>query len=61
AFLQSIIPANDDAFKSISLIVNYIGSVIEDGLNERKKEKEEANQKREAEAKKAADAKEPAE
>lgn len=55
------VPANDDAFKSISLIVNYIGSVIEDGLNERKKEKEEANQKREAEAKKAADAKEPAE
>ena len=55
------IPANDDAFKSISLIVNQIGSVIEEGLNERKKEKEEANLKREEEAKKAVDSKEAAE
>ncbi len=52
------IPANDDAFKSISLIATYIGSVIEEGLNERKKDKEEAQLKKEEEAKKQIDAKE---
>jgi len=36
------IPANDDAFKSISLITSYISASLEDGLNERKKDKEEA-------------------
>ena len=36
------IPANDDAFKSISLIANHIGQVIEEGLMERKKNKEAA-------------------
>jgi small subunit ribosomal protein S2 len=47
------IPANDDAYKSISLITNYIGAAMEEGLNERKKEKddtklaEEEAQKRE--------------
>lgn len=49
------VPANDDAFKSISLITNYICDVVEEGLNERKKEKEEANLKKEEEAKKKAD------
>ncbi|MCS6832467.1 MAG: 30S ribosomal protein S2 [Flammeovirgaceae bacterium] len=39
------IPANDDAFKSISLITKAIASAIEEGILERKKEKEEANQK----------------
>ena len=38
------IPANDDAFKSIQLITNYIGSVMEEGLQERKKDKESAQQ-----------------
>lgn len=51
-----VMPANDDAFKSISLIVNYLGKVIEEGLDERKREKEEANQQKEEEAKKAVDA-----
>jgi small subunit ribosomal protein S2 len=47
------IPANDDAFKSIALITGAIGKAIEEGLMERKKEKdegklkEEENQKRE--------------
>lgn len=41
------IPANDDAFKSISLITKYIGQSIEEALNERKKDKEEASQKKE--------------
>jgi len=34
------IPANDDASKSISLIIDYVASEIESGLNERKMEKE---------------------
>jgi len=34
------IPANDDASKSISLIIDYIASDIEAGLNERKMERE---------------------
>jgi small subunit ribosomal protein S2 len=37
-----VIPANDDAFKSISLILGYIGQAIEEGLQERKKDKDEA-------------------
>ncbi len=52
------IPANDDAFKSISLITTQIGKVIEESLMERKKDKEEAALKKEAEAKKQADSKE---
>ena len=39
------IPANDDASKSISLIVNAIGKAIEEGLSERKVDKEEADRK----------------
>jgi small subunit ribosomal protein S2 len=39
------IPSNDDAFKSINLIVKILSSYIEDGLDERKKEKEEAKKK----------------
>ncbi len=34
------IPANDDASKSIMLIINYLCEAIEEGLNERKLEKE---------------------
>ncbi|RAU83817.1 30S ribosomal protein S2 [Pontibacter arcticus] len=40
------IPANDDASKSISLIVSLIGKAIEDGLSERKVDKEETERKR---------------
>ena len=49
------IPANDDAFKSISLITKSVGKTIEEGLMERKKDKEEANLQKEEDAKKAAD------
>ncbi|MBL6445475.1 30S ribosomal protein S2 [Fulvivirga sp. 29W222] len=49
------IPANDDAFKSISLITKQVGKTIEEGLMERKKDKEEANLQKEEEAKKSAD------
>jgi small subunit ribosomal protein S2 len=51
------IPANDDAWKSIDLLVRAFGSAIEEGLSERKKEKEEAKLQDEAEAKKKADEK----
>lgn len=39
------IPANDDASKSVSLIINAIGKAIEDGLSERKVDKEDADRK----------------
>lgn len=50
------IPANDDAFKSISLLVKAFGSAIEEGLSERKKDKEDAKLTEEEEAKRAVDA-----
>jgi small subunit ribosomal protein S2 len=49
------IPANDDAYKSIALITKAIGVAIEEGLNERKKEKDDAKEKEEIETKKKAD------
>lgn len=51
------IPANDDAYKSINLIVEYIASAIEEGLDERKKEREEQKLKEEEEKKKEEDSK----
>jgi small subunit ribosomal protein S2 len=50
------IPANDDAYKSISLLINAFGTSIEEGLSERKKDKEDAKLSEEEEAKRAADA-----
>lgn len=49
------IPANDDAFKSISMITSYIGKSIEEGLMERKKDKDDANQKKEEDEKRKVD------
>ncbi len=43
--VQFPIPANDDASKSIQLIVSVIGKAIEDGLSERKVDKEDAERK----------------
>ena len=37
------IPSNDDASKSIDIILNYVSSAIKDCLEERKKEKDEAD------------------
>ncbi|PWJ39129.1 30S ribosomal protein S2 [Sediminitomix flava] len=42
--IDYVIPGNDDAFKSIALLTKAVGSAIEEGIQERKKEKEEANQ-----------------
>ncbi|MEQ9423478.1 MAG: 30S ribosomal protein S2 [Cyclobacteriaceae bacterium] len=49
------IPANDDAFKSIDIIVREVGKALEEGLSARRKEKEDAKLKEEEEAKKQMD------
>jgi small subunit ribosomal protein S2 len=49
------IPANDDAFKSISLITKAIGKAIEEGLMERKQDKEDGRAKEVAQADEAGD------
>lgn len=49
------IPANDDAFKSISIVTKHVGKSIEEGLMERKKDKEEAGQKKDEEEKRRVD------
>ncbi|AHM62031.1 30S ribosomal protein S2 [Flammeovirgaceae bacterium 311] len=49
------IPANDDAFKSISLLVKAFGQAIEEGLQDRKKDKEETRLKEDEAEKRAVD------
>lgn len=50
-----VIPANDDAFKSVSAIMGAVGSAIEEGIGERKKERDEAASAAAVAEKKAAD------
>ncbi len=54
------IPANDDASKSIDLIVSYLAEAIEEGLSERKLEKEKETSAKDKKVKDAKDAKEAA-
>ncbi len=49
------IPANDDAFKSISIIINYIFNSMEQGLMEGKKDKDNAKLKEEEQQKRQLD------
>lgn len=49
------IPSNDDAYKAISLITLAIGKAIEDGIMERKTDKESAALEEEENAKRAVD------
>jgi small subunit ribosomal protein S2 len=49
------IPANDDAFKSIQLITQYISAAMEEGLNERKKDKDDTKQTEEEDQKRNED------
>lgn len=49
------IPANDDAWKSINIITKAFSKAVEEGLMERKKEKDEAKMKEEEGAKKKVD------
>ena len=51
------IPANDDAYKSISLLTLAIGKAIEEGILERKQDKEEQEQAEAEAAKRAVDEK----
>ena len=48
--VQFPIPANDDASKSIQLIVSVMGKAIEEGLSERKIDKEDAERREADEA-----------
>jgi small subunit ribosomal protein S2 len=50
------IPANDDAYKSISLILSVIASAVEEGLSERKREKDDQKLQEEENAKREVDA-----
>jgi small subunit ribosomal protein S2 len=50
------IPANDDAYKSISIITQAIGKAIEEGLMERKKDKDDQKLQEEEETKRQVDA-----
>ncbi len=52
------IAANDDAFKSIDILTKYLGKVIEEGLAERKQDKDDAKRKEEENAKRELDKKE---
>jgi small subunit ribosomal protein S2 len=56
-FVDMPIPANDDAWKSIQIITDYVSKAVEEGLMERKKDKEEAKLAEEEKAKKEADQK----
>jgi len=49
------IPANDDAYKSIAIITQYIGAQLATALEERKKEKDDQKLQEEEEAKIKAD------
>jgi small subunit ribosomal protein S2 len=56
--IDYVIPANDDATKSIALILDVLTKAIQEGLDERKLEKEkEAENEPQAEAAEAAPAK----
>jgi small subunit ribosomal protein S2 len=51
------IPSNDDASKSIALIIDYVTAAIEEGLNERKMEKDKESTAKEKKSKDEAAAK----
>lgn len=49
------IPANDDAYKSIAIITKLIGQAVEEGLSERKRDKDDARLQDEEDQKRAVD------
>uniref|UniRef100_UPI003B3A6237 30S ribosomal protein S2 n=1 Tax=Spirosoma sp. TaxID=1899569 RepID=UPI003B3A6237 len=53
--VEFAIPANDDAYKSISLITLAIGKAIEEGLMERKQDKDDQRIQEEEDAKRNED------
>ncbi len=48
--IDFVIPANDDAAKSISLVVNIMCQALAEGLNERKAEKDKESSPAEKES-----------
>ncbi len=56
--IDFVIPANDDATRSIEAIMDEMVAAVSEGLMERKMEKQQANEEREAKAAEAAKAKE---
>jgi small subunit ribosomal protein S2 len=52
-----VIPANDDAFKSILVITTALGQAIEEGLIERKKDKDDKETNEDMDAKREIDSK----
>jgi len=54
-FVDMPIPANDDAWKSIQLITDFICKSVEQGLMERKKDKDDAKLAEEEKAKREVD------
>jgi len=54
-FVDIPIPANDDAWKSIQLITDYISKSVEQGLMERKQDKDDAKLAEEEKAKREVD------
>lgn len=55
SLVDFLIPSNDDAAKSIHLIMSHICDAIEDGLTERRSKKEDERIKQEAERQKKAE------
>ncbi|WP_320054654.1 30S ribosomal protein S2 [uncultured Acetobacteroides sp.] len=55
--IDYVIPANDDASKSISLVIDVVASAIQEGLEERKVEKEKEKDSQSAKADKPVKAK----
>ena len=55
--IDFVIPGNDDASKSIDIILNTVCGAIQEGLNQRKLEKESEGENKEAAEKKANNAK----
>jgi small subunit ribosomal protein S2 len=49
------VPANDDAYKSIDIIVTYLTKAVEEGLLERKKDKDDLRLKQEEDEKRQMD------
>lgn len=49
------IPANDDAYKSVQIIISTIGKAIENGLSERKQDRVDAKNREEERKKRAID------
>lgn len=53
--VDHVIPGNDDAYKSVEIITKAFGKAVEEGLMERKQEKEQKDREKAEEEKRAVD------